>query len=193
VGPDNDFKYRFQGDTWMAAVAYNLLWTIRGIPSLYYGEEIEFMKGAPQDIDGASMTLDQTGRAYFGGHLEAGAIGATQAHPLYQHVKRLNQIRRAVPALQKAPMSKVSELGGGMSFVRDLDDGESYAVVGLAASGDQGFTVSGVRNGTYRDAVTGSVIQVVNGTLSFTVKGRSAGIYVLNGPGKIGADGAFLR
>ncbi len=63
VGPDNDFKYRFQGETWKAALAYNLLWTIRGIPTLYYGEEIEFQKGLPQDIEGGSMTLDQTGRA----------------------------------------------------------------------------------------------------------------------------------
>ncbi len=45
VGPDNDFKYRFKGDDWMAAIAYNLLWTIRGIPCLYYGEEIR--KGNP--------------------------------------------------------------------------------------------------------------------------------------------------
>ena len=27
----------------------------------------------------------------------------TQSHPLYRHIRRLNQIRRAVPALQKAP------------------------------------------------------------------------------------------
>lgn len=47
----------------MAAAAYNLLWTVRGIPCLYYGEEIEFMKGAPQDVIGNDDTLDQTGRA----------------------------------------------------------------------------------------------------------------------------------
>ena len=45
---------------------------------------------------------------------------------------RLNQIRRAIPALQKAPMSHVNEFGSGMSFVRDYNNGESYAVVGLA-------------------------------------------------------------
>jgi glycosidase len=193
VGPDNDFKYRFNGQTWMAAISYNLLWTIRGIPALYYGEEIEFKKGAPQDIDGPSMTIDQTGRAYFGDHLEPQAIAATQGHPLYQHLKRLNQIRRAVPALQKGQMSHVSEFGSGISFVRDFGNGQSYAVVGLAAGGDRGFTVSGIRNGTYRDAVTGSVITVAGGQISFTVRGNSAGIYVLDGPGKIGVDGTFLR
>jgi glycosidase len=193
VGPDNDFKFRFGGEAWKAAMVYNLLWTIRGIPCLYQGEEIEFMPGAPEDIDGATMTLDQTGRAYYGDHLTPGAIAATQAHPLYRHVRRLNQIRRAIPALQKAPMSQVNEFGNGISFVRDFPGGPSYAVVGLAAASAQGFTVTGVRNGTYRDAVTGAVIAVGNATLSFTVNASSAGIYVLDGPGKIGVDGDFLR
>lgn len=193
VGPDNDFKYRFKGDDWMAAIAYNLLWTIRGIPCLYYGEEIAFQKGLPQDICGNTDTLDQTGRAYFGDHLEADAVPKTQAHPLWKHIQRLNQIRRAIPALQKAPMAKVQEWGAGMSFVRDWSDGQSYVVVGLAAGSDQHVTVVGVRNGTYRDAVTGTTINVGNGSITFDVKGNSAGIYVLNGPGKIGTDGAFLR
>jgi glycosidase len=193
VGPDNDFKFRFNGETWKAASAYNLLWTIRGIPCLYQGEEVEFMKGAPQDIDGPTMTLDQTGRAYFGDRLTPAAIATTQAHPLYRHILRLNQIRHAVPALQKAPMSQVSEQGNGLLFVRDYQNGLSYAVVGLAAATAQSFTISGVRNGTYRDAVTGRVVSVANGTLSFTVNGSSAGIYVLDGPGKIGVDGDFLR
>jgi glycosidase len=193
VGPDNDFKFRFSGETAKAAMAYNLLWTIRGIPCLYQGEEVEFMKGAPQDIDGATMTLDQTGRAYFGDRLVPGAIAATQAHPLYRHVRRLNQIRRAVPALQKAPMTRVDEHGSGLSFVRDFQNGQSYAVVGLASGFAESFTITGVRNGTYRDAVTGRVVAVSNGTLAFTVNPSSAGIYVLDGPGKIGVDGDFLR
>jgi glycosidase len=193
VGPDNDFKYRFKGDTWMAAAAYNLLWTIRGIPCLYYGEEIEFMKGAPQDIDGDKMTIDQTGRAYFGDHLQPDQISQTQNHPLYKHIQRLNLIRRNIPALQKAPMSQVNEFGSGMSFVRDYNNGQSYAVVGLASGGDQHITVGNVRNGTYTDAITGNTVNVANGVLSFDVKGNSAGIYVLNGRGKIGQDGPFLR
>jgi glycosidase len=193
VGPDNDFRFRFKGGQWMAAAAYNLLWTVRGIPCLYYGEEIEFRKGAPQDVIGNDDTLDTTGRAYFGDHLTDEALVTTQNHPLYRHIKRLNQIRRAIPALQKAPMSHVNEWGGGMSFVRDHNDGESYAVVGLAIGGDQGISVGNVRNGTYRDAVTGNEVHVGDGNLSFRVNGNSAGIYVLDGPGKIGVDGDYLR
>ncbi|MDJ0898194.1 MAG: alpha-amylase family glycosyl hydrolase [Xenococcus sp. MO_188.B8] len=193
VGPDNDFRFRFQGEQWMAAAAYNLLWTIRGIPCLYYGEEIEFMKGAPQDIIGNDDTLDQTGRAYFGDHLTKEMVATTKSHPLYQHIQRLNLIRRNIPALQKAPMSHFNEWGSGMSFVRDYNNGESYAVVGLAIGSDQNITVGNIRNGIYRDAVTGNSIDVSNGMISFLVRANSAGIYVLNGPGQLGDEGIYLR
>ncbi|MGD8588263.1 MAG: alpha-amylase family glycosyl hydrolase [Chromatiales bacterium] len=192
VGPDNDFKYRFKGDQWMAAAAYNLIWTARGIPCLYFGEEIEFMKGAPQDVEGEKDTLETTGRAYFGDHLTDDRIAETRAHPIYQHIRRLNLIRRAVPALQKARMTQVNEWGSGMSFVRDLSEQGSFAVVGLAIGSEQQVSVSGVLPGVYRDAVTGAQ-QHSDGSLHFHVKANSAGIWVLNGPGKVGEDGVYLR
>ncbi|RYY01052.1 MAG: alpha-amlyase [Gammaproteobacteria bacterium] len=190
VGPDNDFKYRYGGDPANAAMVYNLLWTNRGIPTLYYGEEVEFQGGLPQDISGNSDTIDQTGRAYYGPTLDN---AATPNNPLYQHIKRLNQIRAAVPALQKAASTQVNEWGAGISYVRDLSAEGSYAVVGLASGSAQSITVTGVKNGTYKDAVTGNSITVSNGTLSFSVASYSAGIYVLNGPGKIGTTGTYLR
>lgn len=192
VGPDNDFKYRFKGEQWMAAAAYNLIWTVRGIPCLYFGEEIEFMKGAPQDVEGERDTLDQTGRAYFGDHLTDERIATTQAHPLYRHIQRLNLIRRAIPALQKARLSHLAEWSSGMRFVRDHPESGSYVVVGLAIGSDQEIGIEGVRPGVYRDAVTGAE-QVSQGRLLFHVKANSAGIYVLDGPGKIGEDGLYLR
>ncbi len=192
VGPDNDFKYRFKGEQWMAAAAYNLLWTARGIPCLYYGEEVEFMKGAPQDVEGERDTLSQTGRAYFGDHLTDEQINQTQSHPIYRHLQRLNLIRRAIPALQKARMSHLAEWGSGMRFVRDHAESGSYAVVGLAIGSDQQIAIEGIPPGIYRDAVTGAEI-ISHGRLAFTVKANSAGIYVLNGPGKIGKDGIYLR
>gem|GEM_PF-6728996 len=84
------------------------------------------MRAAPQDIISNNDTLETTGRAYFGDHLTDERLPATQGHPLYRHIRRLNQIRRAIPALQKAPMSHVGEWGSGMSFVRDYNNGESY-------------------------------------------------------------------
>ena len=90
-------------------------------------------------------------------------------------------------------MSHINEWGGGMSFVRDYNNGESYAVVGLAMGGDQDIIVGNIRNGAYADAVTGNRINVSGGSISFHVRDNSAGIYVLNGPGRIGEDGVYLR
>jgi len=89
-------------------------------------------------------------------------------------------------------MTQVAEWGSGMAFVRDLSEQGSYAVVGLAIGADQRIEIGDVRAGVYRDAVTGGEI-MSGGHLAFDVKANSAGIWVLDGPGKIGADGPFLR
>jgi hypothetical protein len=136
--------------------------------------------------------LSQTGRAYFGDHLSDERISHTQAHPIYRHIQRLNLIRRTIPALQKARMSHLAEWGSGMRFVRDHSETGSYVVVGLAIGSDQQIAIEGVPAGIYRDAVTGAEIHS-DGRLGFMVKANSAGIYVLNGPGKIGEDGVYLR
>jgi hypothetical protein len=65
--------------------------------------------------------------------------------------------------------------------------------VGLAIGSGQDISVGGVRDGTYRDAVTGAEVTAQGGNLSFQVKDNSAGIYVLDGPGKIGENGTYLR
>jgi hypothetical protein len=177
----------------MAAACYNLLWTVRGIPCLYYGEEVEFMKGAPQDIIGNDDTLSSTGRAYFGDYLTDARIEQTKGHPLFCHLKRLNAIRRAIPALQVGQMSHIEEHGHALSFVRAAETPSSYVVVGLTIGHQHHFHVHGVRSGVYRDAVTGRHVEVRGSHLEFTVQPNSAGIYVLNGPGQIGASGPFLR
>ena len=195
LGPENGNLTRFSGDAWKAANAYNLPWTMRGVPMLLMGEEIEFMKGMPQKFVLPTDLLAATGKAYFGGNLEEAVIEQTVAQPLFQHIKRLNQIRAALPALSLGSLENGSEFVSGMSFVRNFNNAESYAVVGLSAFIDQEITVSRVLPGNYVDAVTGAAQTVATSTrsITFTVKGNSAGIWVLNGPGKIGEDGTWLR
>ena len=75
----------------------------------------------------------------------------------------------------------------------DLGAEGSYAAVGLAANSAQQISLSGLKNGTYTDAVTGTTVSVSNGSLSFQVPAYSARVWVLNGPGKVGADGKYLK
>lgn len=62
----------------------------------------------------------------------------------------------------------------------------------MTVTGGASFT--GIPNGTYTDAVTGDMKSVSNGTLSVAAPGKgNLRVYVLNGPGKIGADGPYLK
>ena len=203
-GPDS-FN-RFEGGTSQWAENLSIMFTMRGIPCLFQGGEIEFRKGKKMD-DGTNMALFDTGRAYYGGYLTgdvtaadfgevanaSGNVAATLSRPLVKHLQRLNKIRAAVPALRKGQYTKSDcSSNGGYAFKRRYTEGsvDSYVLVALNA----GATFNNVLNGTYTDCVTGNTITVTNGTLtteSFSGKGNMR-IYVLNGPGKIGEDGPFL-
>ncbi|MFF9282998.1 carbohydrate binding domain-containing protein [Streptomyces griseosporeus] len=202
-GP-NKSSTRYSGGTDAWAENMSLMWTFRGIPTLYYGSEIEFQKGARIDC-GPTCPLATTGRAYYGDHLKgsltvpdfskvdaaSGEIATTLSRPLVKHLQRLNQIRRAIPALQMGQYS-TDGISGGMAFKRRYTGGgtDSFALVTVSGAA----TYTGIPDGTYRDAVTGDVRTVTGGTLSVAAPGKgNLRIYVLNGPGRIGTDGPYLK
>jgi glycosidase len=191
IGPQNDWKYRFAGTDGALATSLSLLWLVRGIPCLFYGTEIRFMAGA--EIDGTDAPHKTSGRAYFGDHLLPENLAATKGNKFFKHIQRLNQIRAASPALQKGVMKNFGDNDNAFWTLRDYNDGESVAVVGISQGGGN-ISVGGVKGGTYVDAVTGASQTVAEGgTLSFDVKAGSAGVWLLKGPGKIGQDGDYLR
>ncbi|MHA5054153.1 carbohydrate binding domain-containing protein [Streptomyces sp. SD15] len=202
-GP-NKSSTRYSGGTDAWAENMALMWTFRGIPTLYYGSEIEFQKGKQIDC-GPTCPLASTGRAYYGDHLAgsvtaadfgqvdsaSGEVATTLAQPLVKHLQRLNQIRRAIPALQMGQYS-TDGISGSMAYKRRYTSGstDSFALVTVTG----GATFTGIPNGTYTDAVTGAVQTVSNGTLSVAAPGKgNLRVYVLNGPGKIGSDGPYLK
>ncbi len=191
IGPQNDWKYRYAGTDEALAGSLSFLWLVRGIPCLFYGTEIRFMAGA--EIDGNDAPHKTSGRAYFGDHLLPENIGATKNHKFFKHIQRLNQIRAASPALQKGVMQSFGDNGNSFWTARNYNNGQAFAVIGVSMGGGQ-VSVGGVKGGTYKDAVTGNSITVPEGgTLTFNVKPQSAGVYILNGPGKVGTDGVYLR
>src|SRR5699024_12308082 len=110
--------------------------------------------------------LAETGRAYFGDHLEGdlevsdfgevdsadGAVAETLESPLSEHLQQLNRIRRSIPALQMGQYS-VEGVEGDIAFKRRYtdDDVDSFALVAITDSA----TFDDVPNGTYVDAVSG--------------------------------------
>ncbi|MEY2247272.1 carbohydrate binding domain-containing protein [Streptomyces sp. BF23-18] len=202
-GP-NKSSTRYSGGTDAWAENMALMWTFRGIPTLYYGSEIEFQAGKQIDC-GPTCPLATTGRAYYGDHLAgsvtasdfgkvdsaSGEVATTLAQPLVKHLQRLNQIRRAIPALQSGQYS-TDGISGSMAFKRRYTSGSTDSFALVTVTGDATFT--GIPNGTYTDAVTGTVKTVTGGTLSVAAPGKgNLRVYVLNGPGKIGTDDPYLK
>ena len=202
---------RFAGsrDTW--AENLNLMFTFRGIPAIYYGSEIEFMKGAPIDV-GPNAPLSTTGRAYFGDNIEGsvnvtdfaqytsatGAMAETLNHPLSKHIQRLNLIRSQIPALRKGQYS-TENVSGDMAFKRRYTNEKEGVDSFVCVSITNGATFNNIPNGKYVDAITGDVKNVTNGTLSIPSVGKgNMRVYVLDlpgnsAPGKIGEDGTYLK
>jgi glycosidase len=208
-GP-NKSEYRYSGDF---AALWSMLFTFRGIPVVYYGSEIRFKQGHPNDwpgggANGVNMSLEKTGRGYYGEKLSgtvtatgfgeytaSGNVSDTLDSELSQHLMRLNKIRLAVPALQMGQYSTDGCSGGWASFKRRYTGTvggtaiDSFALVGV---GGGNHTYTGVPIGRYVDCVTGAEINCSGGTVSFNVNGGDAGlgVYVLDtaatpAPGKV--------
>lgn len=187
----------------------NLMFTFRGIPCIYYGSEIEFMAGAPIDPANTKTSLDKSGRAYFGDHLEgsivaddfgvytaSGTVEETLNHNLAQHIIRLNQIRRTIPALRKGQYSTEDCGDGAISFKRRYKDDEVDSFVLVAIGGQAKF--NNVPEGDYIEVITGQTVSCSGSLTSEEIGRDNMRIYVLKTPsceidGKIGKDGAYLK
>lgn len=199
-GPNDGI--RFNGGTEQWAENLSLMFTFRGIPCIYYGSEVEFQKGVTID-QGPNLALAESGRAYFGEYLKgdvsasdfgvytaSGNVAQTLNADLAQHIRRLNQIRAAVPALRKGQYTfEGCEADGGWAFKRAWKD--SYALV--AINGGASFT--GVPAGTYVDLVTGDSYTPNGGSITVSAPGGKGQLRVLvkdwTGD-KVGEDGMFI-
>ena len=211
-GPDNMEKTRYSCGPQAWAENMNLMFTFRGVPCIYYGSEVEFAKGNVIDV-GPNAPLAETGRAYFGDYLEgnvtatdfgeytaSGTVADTLEKPLSVHLRQLNAIRSAIPALQKGQYTVDSNYvsSGDMAYIRRYTAEGTDSLACVAISG--GATFKNIPNGTYIDAVTGDVKTVTNGTLTVPSVGKAnMRVYVCCADGftgisgKIGTNGTYLK
>ena len=208
--PSDDCFNRYNKGTDAWAENISLMFSFRGIPCLYYGSEIEFQAGKIIDKGGLEALCD-TGRAYFGEHIEGsvnttgvgqwsnatGAMKETLESPLSKHLSRMGQIRRSVTALRKGQYS-TEGCSGSMSFKRRYTDEneDSFALVTISGSS----TFTGLPAGTYVDCITGDSQTIgEGGSITATCSGKgNMRVYVLDtakspAPGKIGNDTEWLK
>lgn len=206
-GPNDGI--RFNGGTAQWAENLSFMFTFRGIPCIYYGSEVEFKKGCPIDVGGENNKTPRSdsGRAYFGNYLEgnvtasdfgvytaSGNVAKTLDADLAQHVRRLNQIRAAVPALRKGQYTYDGcSANGGWAFKRGYKN-ESYACVAVNGGG----TFTNLPAGTYTEIITGKQYTIAEGgsiTLDAPKNQGQLRVAVRNWTGSsntVGEDGKFI-
>lgn len=210
-GPDFCQKTRYTGGEQAWAENMDLMFTFRGIPCLYYGSEIQFQAGQTIDV-GPNAPLSTTGRAYYGNNITgnvtatdfgkytdaSGNVATTLNKPLAKHLQQLNQIRRAVPALQKGQYTTSNVSNSNIAFTRRYTKNGVDSLACVAISGSATF--SNLPNGKYIDAVTGEQKTVSNGTLSSSSVGKgnmrvwvccASGFKGISG--KVGTNGTYLK
>lgn len=167
-----------------SALAYNVLWTVRGIPVMYAGDETGVRIGLPPDLTGNDDLVKDTGRIYLGDSLDNG-------DPIIGHVTDLNAIRKTSKALRRGKLKVLS--GDPLVFERTY--GNENAIVAIPSASGATVTVTGATDGSYVDVVTGQAYTVSGGSVSLgNIPGASMRVLVKDYTGqKVTGKSQFLK
>jgi cyclomaltodextrin glucanotransferase len=152
--------------------AHNFLFTVRGIPVIYYGSESGFERG----------TAEHAGnRNYFGQE----RINARTTGAIHRQLTRIAQVRKGSIALQRGLQVNVSMQGDTASFYRVVQTAgqQQIALVLLNKGGTPaGFAVSEhLQAGRWRAAIAGGEVEIgEGGTLQATVPAHGVEVFLLD-------------
>ncbi|MBB5014727.1 cyclomaltodextrin glucanotransferase [Rehaibacterium terrae] len=154
--------------------AHNWLFTARGIPVVYYGSEVGFMRGRGEHAGN---------RNYFG----QARIDAAVGHPIREHLKRIATLRAQSPALQKGLQLNVELAGHRAAFYRVFQhEGVHQIALVLLNKGDEAaeFAVRDyLQAGEWRAAFGGETVNVSAGeALTATVPAHGVEVFFLDAP-----------
>src|SRR5690606_12149686 len=91
--------------------AHNWLFTARGIPVVYYGSEVGFMRGRAEHAGN---------RSYFG----QARIDAAKDSAIHRDLRRIARLRRDTPALQRGLQLNLELAGDTAAFYRVYQRGD---------------------------------------------------------------------
>jgi cyclomaltodextrin glucanotransferase len=169
---DNHDMRRLDADDAGFIDAHNWLFTARGIPVVYYGSEVGFMRG--QAEHGGN-------RAYFGQE----RIDAAPSSAIFQNLARIANLRRQSPALQQGLQLNLQLAGDTAVFYRVFQyEGTAQTALVLLNKSDQArvFTVSeALQAGQWRDGFSGQAIKVGK-RLRAQVPAHGVRVWLFDGP-----------
>ncbi|WP_211840862.1 alpha-amylase family glycosyl hydrolase [Pseudoxanthomonas sacheonensis] len=130
--------------------ANNWLFTARGIPAVYYGSETGFMRGRAEHM----------GNRNYYGQERVDAAGKSPIHPA---LKRIANLRRESPALQRGLQFNLRMKGDEAVFYRVYQhEGTAQTALVLLNKGEAASTIpvgDYLQPGAWRDAFTGKTIK----------------------------------
>jgi cyclomaltodextrin glucanotransferase len=140
---DNHDMARMQASDAGFIDAHNWLFTARGIPVIYYGSEMGFMRGR----------VEHSGnRNYYG----VDNIAAAKASPIRAQLARIAKVRAASPALQRGLQLNLEFDGNRAAFLRVYQhEGTAQTALVLLNKGDAAaeFSLSNLPTGRWRNAL----------------------------------------
>lgn len=153
--------------------AHNFLFTTRGFPVVYYGSEIGFERGAAEHAGN---------RNYYG----QVRIDTAPAHPIHANLRRIAELRRKVPALQRGLMIPLEFAGDRAAFLRVLQTAETQqTALVLLNKGDaeeRFVPVTMIDAGTWVDAFSGASFEVAaGGGIEAVVPAHSIRVFLREG------------
>ncbi|HJR73140.1 MAG TPA: alpha-amylase family glycosyl hydrolase [Luteimonas sp.] len=154
--------------------ANHWLFTARGIPVVYYGSEVGFMRGRAEHAGN---------RNYFGQE----RIDAARKHPIRERLKRIARVRAASPALQRGLQLNLELKGDRAVFYRVYQCGDAHQIaLVLLNKGDAPATFSvsdKLQPGVWRGAFDGRAIDVAeDASLTAEVAAHDVEVLLLDEP-----------
>ena len=154
--------------------AHNWLFTARGIPVVYYGSEMGFMRGRAEHAGN---------RNYFGTE----GIAAARQSPIRAALAKIAKVREASPALQRGVQLDVELQGQRAAFYRVFQhDGQHQIALVLLNKGDAAaaFKIDALlQPGTWRSALDATTVEVAaGGSLAAEVPAHGVQVYLLDAP-----------
>jgi glycosidase len=155
--------------------ANNWLFTSRGIPVLYQGSEMGFMRGKAEH---------QGNRNYFG----QSNIELAKSHKIHQALTKIANTRKNIPALQSGLQVNIELAGNRAVFYRVLvKDGVSQTALVLLNKGDQeiNFTIEQyMQKGLWVSQMSDEQISITESVrqLNTGVSGHGVQVWLHQGP-----------
>lgn len=152
--------------------AHNWLFTARGIPVIYYGSEMGFMRGRAEHAGN---------RNYFGHE----GIEAARQSPIRKALIHVAQLRQKSPALQRGLQLNLQMAGDRAAFYRVYQhDGVNQTALVLLNKSDrpQEFQLSDVPQGEWQVAWSGTKVNITGSGLRALVAAHGIQVFFYNQP-----------